>query len=574
MNSRKVTAESVIAVIAEVTRYPVSVLTAEAVLEDDLGIDSLKRVEIWAALERQFGAGNPKLEALIANGTAGPPNLADFKLSDEDAQRIASIRTVGDVIAACATLEQRAEQLAEKPEGDALPPVPALPVELPVSAASGSATSRVNGSGGGSGYGAPVSAARPAAAVAAAAADEMMSVASEFSAHSTAPADRERYSHGEAETLAMAAERIAASPSVAPMRKNGPIHVPDRGPQPVQTVPARQLDGAVERFALHLGYPSEAVFPEALLEEDLGLTQDRVRQLLEEMGAAARAQMPRTVKELLDGSGYAEPAGPRPAGRPRDGRPEEKPLAGKIAFVTGSGRGVGRVIAHTLARAGATVIVNSFHSKDKGEAATREIQAGGGRAVHLWGSVAKEDHLQRMFKEIESQFGGLDFFVANASNGIIAPLARIEAAHWEKGFRTNVIGLHQAALLAVPLMRKRGGGRIVTMSSFAAHRVADYFACMAAVKAAVESLTRYLAVEFAPDGIEAVCISTGAVEGELMTIWPEAKRLQEFWASRSLVGRLITEQEYADLILRHLLSPPGLFVGQTIVADGGALARA
>ena len=119
----------------------------------------------------------------------------------------------------------------------------------------------------------------------------------------------------------------------------------------------------------------------------------------------------------------------------------------------------------------------------------------------MWASVASDEQRNALFDEIESQFGALDFFISNASNGILAPLADVTPEHWEKAFRTNVVALQQGAIRAAKLMRRRGGGKIITVSSNAANRYAEYFGCMAPVKAAVESLTKYLAVELAPDNI-------------------------------------------------------------------------
>ena len=82
-----------------------------------------------------------------------------------------------------------------------------------------------------------------------------------------------------------------------------------------------------------------------------------------------------------------------------------KPLSGRVAFVTGSGRGVGRTIARVLATRGATVIVNSFHSREQGEETTAEINSQGGSAVHLWGSVANPSQVDQMFAEIKRKFG-------------------------------------------------------------------------------------------------------------------------------------------------------------------------
>jgi NAD(P)-dependent dehydrogenase (short-subunit alcohol dehydrogenase family) len=249
--------------------------------------------------------------------------------------------------------------------------------------------------------------------------------------------------------------------------------------------------------------------------------------------------------------------------------PDQFRLNGRTALVTGSGRGLGRDMAVYLAELGATVVVNSFHSRQQGIATAEEIQAAGGEAVHVWGSVANTEHVETLFGEIESRFGGLDFFISSASNGMLARLEDITPEHWEKAFRTNVVGLHQSALRAARLMRRRGGGKIITMSSPAAHGYVDYFGCMGAVKAAVESLTRSLAIELARDNIQVNCVSPGPVYGELLDKWPESQRLVAQWESNTAYGRLCEARDVSHFVAYLLSEPVKLFTGSVLVMDGG-----
>src|SRR5262249_24363388 len=159
----------------------------------------------------------------------------------------------------------------------------------------------------------------------------------------------------------------------------------------------------------------------------------------------------------------------------------DRPLAGLVAFVSGSGRGLGRATALELARRGAAVAVNSFHHREAGERTAREIRAAGGTAEHLWGAIAPPDPLDRGLH----RFGRPDAYIHSASDGAFPRLADATEEQWLKSFRTNVIGLHRAALRAAALMRPRGG-RILTLSSVFADAVVDYFGVQGTVKAAVE----------------------------------------------------------------------------------------
>jgi enoyl-[acyl-carrier protein] reductase III len=250
-------------------------------------------------------------------------------------------------------------------------------------------------------------------------------------------------------------------------------------------------------------------------------------------------------------------------------KPNSKPFTGKVLFVSGSGRGLGKDVATYLAELGASLVINSFHSRAKGEQTAEEIRDLGGDAIHLWGSMANPEHVDRVFDEIEAQYGHLDFFIGNASNGMLARLEDITVEHWEKAYRTNVIGLHQSALRAVKLMRLRGAGKIITLSSPAAHGYVDYFGCMGTVKAAVESLTRSMAIEFAPYNIQVNCVSPGPVYGELLNKWPESERLIRQWEGNTAYGRLCKARDVSHFIAYLLSEPVKLFTGSVLVMDGG-----
>jgi NAD(P)-dependent dehydrogenase (short-subunit alcohol dehydrogenase family)/acyl carrier protein len=252
---------------------------------------------------------------------------------------------------------------------------------------------------------------------------------------------------------------------------------------------------------------------------------------------------------------------------------ETKPFEGKIALVTGSGRALGKDVAVYLASLGATVIVNSFHSREQGDKTVAEIVAAGGKAIHAWGSVANPQHVEAIFEQIEQTYGGLDFFVSNASNGMLAKLEDLTPEHFEKAYRTNVIGLHQCALRAVNLMKRRGGGKIITLSSPACHGYVDYFGCMATVKAAVESLTKTMAIEFARYNIQVNCISPGPIYGDLLNKWPESKRLIAEWEQATVYDRLCVDRDVSHFIAYLLGDAVKLFTGSVLVMDGGISVR-
>ncbi len=286
-----------------------------------------------------------------------------------------------------------------------------------------------------------------------------------------------------------------------------------------------------------------ANFIDGLLEKD-GKSAKPVQDVREEesprvragaIAGAVRASMPQSVPAPH----YPSSAGELAAAA--------RPLSGRVALVTGSGRGIGRTIARLLARRGATVIVNSFHSREQGEQTAADIDAEGGRAVHIWGSVANPDHVDEMFGQVEKQFG-LDILVCNASDGRIGPFLELTPEDWQRAFLTNVAGHHQCAVRAAELMRPRGGGAIVTMSAVGAHQFIDGLGCQGVVKAAVESLTRYLACVLGPSGIRVNCVAGGPVYGELLAKFPDARAAQSRWESMTPDGELCTPMDLAQTI--------------------------
>jgi NAD(P)-dependent dehydrogenase (short-subunit alcohol dehydrogenase family) len=239
-----------------------------------------------------------------------------------------------------------------------------------------------------------------------------------------------------------------------------------------------------------------------------------------------------------------------------------------VAFVSGSGRGLGRATVLELARRGAAVAVNSFHHRDAGEQTAQDVRDAGGTAEHLWGSMARADHVDRVFDELGARFGRLDFFVHSASDGAFTRLADATEEQWLKSFRTNVAGLHRAALRAAALMRPRGG-RILTLSSAFADAVVDYFGVQGTVKAAVEALTRFLARELRPDGVAVNCVSFASLDGEVMRLYPEAARINGRVERASLHGRRSDDAEAARTLAMLLGEDAAPVTGAVLRFDRG-----
>lgn len=247
-------------------------------------------------------------------------------------------------------------------------------------------------------------------------------------------------------------------------------------------------------------------------------------------------------------------------------------FAGKIALVTGSGRGIGRAIALRLAREGADVIVNYFRNRESAEETAAAVSAMGRRAQLVKANVAEEDDLARLF-EAARAFGGLDILINNAASGYNRPVLEQRVKGWDWTLNINARAALFAAQHAASLMQARGGGSIVNISSIGAQRVMPQYVLVGVSKAALESLTRYLAVELAPLGINVNAVSGGFVETEALKYFSMAQPIladqAAFVAQYIPAGRMVTPEDIAAVVAFLCTPDASMIRGQVIVVDGG-----
>lgn len=176
-------------------------------------------------------------------------------------------------------------------------------------------------------------------------------------------------------------------------------------------------------------------------------------------------------------------------------------LAGKVAIVTGAGRGIGAAIAEALAAAGATVAC-AARSAAEVEATAARIEAAGGRAIARRCDVGEAAEVAALYDAVASREGGFDILFANAGVSLDQrPVESSDPAAFEETFRVNLFGVYHCARLAIPHMRARGGGRMVVTGSGMGHSSLHGQAAYSASKAGVWMLVRILADELRADGI-------------------------------------------------------------------------
>jgi NAD(P)-dependent dehydrogenase (short-subunit alcohol dehydrogenase family)/3-oxoacyl-(acyl-carrier-protein) synthase len=247
-----------------------------------------------------------------------------------------------------------------------------------------------------------------------------------------------------------------------------------------------------------------------------------------------------------------------------------KPLDGKLALVTGAAKNVGRVIALELAARGAHILLNYFHSHEEAKQTKAELESTGAKVDLLRASVAQQLQVDRMFEEIRARYGYLDILVNNAANGALVPLEDVTEELLDKALNTNFKGSLWCSRAAAALMAPRGGGSIVNISALGGSQfaMANYLACGPA-KAAVESLTRYLAADLAPLNIRVNTASAGMLESYVADSFPRASEMQAAVIRATPLGRLGRPEDLARVVAFLASSDSGWITGQVLLADGG-----
>ena len=246
-------------------------------------------------------------------------------------------------------------------------------------------------------------------------------------------------------------------------------------------------------------------------------------------------------------------------------------LTGKVAVVVGGTSGIGRAIAHGLAEAGAAVVPTS-RRMEQVEAAAGEIEERGRRTLRIASDVSDRASLQHVLDECVKSFGKVDILVNSAGRTKRAPTLEFDEADWNDIMDTNVNGTLRACQIFGRHMLEREYGRIINIASLSTYVALYEVAAYAASKAAVGSLTKSLAIEWAARGVCVNAIAPGVFLTALnQKLLNETARGQEF-LTRTPMKRFGKVEELAGAAV-FLASDAASFVtGEIITVDGGFLA--
>lgn len=242
-------------------------------------------------------------------------------------------------------------------------------------------------------------------------------------------------------------------------------------------------------------------------------------------------------------------------------------LKGKLALVTGSGRGIGRATALKLASQGADIIVNFFRRRDAAEQTAKDIEALGVKAEVIRANVGDPAKLNEMFDMISDHFGYLDILINNAASGVGRSVMDVDVKAWDWTMNINARAFLLCAQRAARLMEGRGG-KIVGISSLGSSFVLPSYAVVGVSKAALEALTRYLAIELTHEGICVNSVAASAVETEALKFYIKQGMINDT-RQATPAGRMVIPEDVAKVVA-FLCSEEALMIrGQTIIVDGG-----
>lgn len=243
-------------------------------------------------------------------------------------------------------------------------------------------------------------------------------------------------------------------------------------------------------------------------------------------------------------------------------------LKNKVAFITGSGKGIGKAIARRFAQEGANVIVNDIVEENL-QSAKRELSSYPVKVLGVLGNVANEENVSEIFRQIGEAFGHVDILVNNAGILIDKPFLEMTFMEWKRVFDNNLDSVFLVSRAAVRLMRSENNPVIINAGSFGGLIPAMGYSAYNASKAAIANLTRTMAAELNPRGIRVAGYVPGVVKTDIIKpmLDSEPARL----VGQIPLRRLAEPEEIADLVVFMSSDLAGYINGCMLEIHGGKL---
>ena len=243
-------------------------------------------------------------------------------------------------------------------------------------------------------------------------------------------------------------------------------------------------------------------------------------------------------------------------------------LKGKVAIVTGAGRGIGAAIAQRFAAEGARVVVNYVRSSEEADRVVAEIKRAGGEAVSVKGDVSRKDDCVALFDATERNFGQADVLVNNAGVVLYKLMATVTEEEYDRLFAVNVKGTFMTCQLAAS--RLKSNGVIINFSSSTTALALPTYATYVATKGAVEQMSHVYAKEMGSRGVRVNVVSPGPVMTELFTTGKTAEDIKRM-ASLSAFNRIGEPTDIANTVTWLASDEAAWISGQNIRVNGALI---
>ena len=245
-------------------------------------------------------------------------------------------------------------------------------------------------------------------------------------------------------------------------------------------------------------------------------------------------------------------------------------LEGRVALVTGAGRGIGRAIALAFAREKTHVVINDICPRDELEKVAREVSVSGVRSLAIHADVSQSEQVRDMIGQVQEKFQRLDILVNNA--GIIrrGTIESVTEEDWDQVIRINLKGTFNCCKAVVEIMKRQNTGKIINVSSVAG-KMGDITSApgYGPSKAAIDALTKTLALQLAQYGINVNAVAPHAIETEMSAQWSEEKRKSIIEAIP--LKRLGRPEDVAEAVLFLASDKANFITGEILDVNGGFL---